>query len=278
MSKRPLLPPIAVRSKRRATAPPTEYRAIAEYYDPEYAHLDYLDRDVPFYMDHLPRRPQRVLELAVGTARAAIPLAQMGHRLTGVDYAADMLRIAGAKRDSVGLSQRDLQLVRGNLLKLNLEQTFDHACIFFNSFLSFTTLAQQDRVLANVSRHLRTGGTFWVDIFNPDHALLAPTEANDLDPISFYVPSLGRTVFRKTDVARVDQLQTQRITFKYQWFDEHGTERREVNSFLLGHIFPRELQLLLERNGFDVKQLYGDHDGGPVDPTSPRLIAWCRKR
>jgi len=98
--KRAYLPPAGRPSPKRRKAAPTAYRAIADYYDPEYAHLDYLDRDVPFYMDHLPRRPQRILELAVGTARAAIPLAQLGHRLTGVDYAADMLRIATEKRGS----------------------------------------------------------------------------------------------------------------------------------------------------------------------------------
>jgi SAM-dependent methyltransferase len=276
--KRAYLPPAGRPSPKRRKAAPTAYRAIADYYDPEYAHLDYLDRDVPFYMDHLPRRPQRILELAVGTARAAIPLAQLGHRLTGVDYAADMLRIATEKRDGVGLTDRDLRLVRGDLLKLNLGQSFDRAAIFFNSFLSFTTLAQQDRVLRNVANHLTKGGTFWLDIFNPDHALLATPEASDLDPISFYVPSLSRTVFRTTDISRDEQLQTQRITFRYLWFDERGTEHCEVNSFLLGHIFPRELQLLLERNGFDVKDLYGDHDGSAVEPASPRLIAWCRKR
>ena len=256
----------------------SEYRAIADYYDAEYAHLDYLYRDVPFYMDHLPRRRQRILELAVGTARASIPLAQAGHRLTGVDYATDMLRLATHKRDGVGLTNRELRLVRGDLLRLNLRETFDHACIFFNSFLSFTTIAQQDRVLQNVARHLKPSGTFWLDIFNPDLTLLATPHATDLDPISFFVPSLGRTVFRTTDVSRDEQIQTQRITFHYQWFDDEGTEHREMNSFLLTHIFPRELRLLIERNGFELRALYGDYDGSDLTDGSPRMIAMCRKR
>lgn len=266
-------------SKRRRSNPATnaEYRAIADYYDAEYAHLAYLDRDVPFYMAHLPKRRQRILELACGTGRAAIPLAQVGHAVTGIDYAADVLRLAAYKRDSVGLTERDLRLIRGDLLKLDLGETFDHACILFNSFLSFTTLAQQDRVLQNIAKHLKRGGTFWIDIFNPDLSLLSATASTDLDPVSFYVPSLDRSVFRTTDVSRDEQLQTQRITFRYQWFDRDGTEHNEVNSFLLGHIFPRELVLLLERNGYEVKELYGDHDGSAVEHHSPRLIAMCRK-
>ncbi len=254
------------------------YRAIPEYYDPEYAHLDYLERDVPFYLAHLPKKKRhKVLELACGTGRAAIPIAQAGHRVTGVDYAADMLKIAKFKRDSVGLTERDLRLVKANLLKLNLNETFDDICIFFNSFLSFTTLDEQDRVLANITKHLKPKGVFWIDIFNPDLQLLARGDANDLDPVSFYVPSLDRSVLRVTDVARAeDRLQTQRITFRYQWFDHEGNEFHERNSFLLTHIFPRELQLLLESHGLHVLQMYGDHDGSDVSEGSPRLIAHCR--
>jgi SAM-dependent methyltransferase len=266
-------------SKRTATrhSASSAYRAIADYYDAEYAHLAYLDRDVPFFMAHLPRRAQTILELAVGTGRAAIPLAQAGHRVTGVDYAADMLAIARRKRDLVGLTDRELNLLRANLLTLELGRTFDVAVVLFNSFLSFTTLAEQDRVLQNVRGHLKKGGTFWLDIFNPDLSLLAEDRSTDLDPVSFHVPSLDRTVFRTTDVDRDAALQTQRITFRYQWFDADGREHRETNSFLLTHIFPRELRLLLERNGFEIRKIYGDYDGSEVSQRSTRLVAWCRK-
>ena len=61
----------------------------------------------------LPARRQTVLELAVGTGRAAIPIAQAGHRVVGVDYAADMLAIARRKRDAVGLTERRTVARRG---------------------------------------------------------------------------------------------------------------------------------------------------------------------
>ena len=79
------------------------YRAIAEYYDAENADEPMLQQDVPFFLGQLPRRRQQVLELAVGTGRAAVPIAQAGHRVVGVDYADDMLAIARRKRDAGGL-------------------------------------------------------------------------------------------------------------------------------------------------------------------------------
>ena len=95
------------------------YRAIAEYYDAENEHAAMLREDVPFFLRELPRRErQTVLELAVGTGRAAIPIAQAGHRVVGVDYAKDMLAIAKRKRDAVGLSDRELKLVDADVARM----------------------------------------------------------------------------------------------------------------------------------------------------------------
>src|SRR3954451_711149 len=82
------------------------YRAIAEYYDAENARHAMLEHDVPFFLGQLPKtRSQSILELAAGTGRAAIPLAQAGHRVVAVDYADDMLAIARRKRDAVGVTE-----------------------------------------------------------------------------------------------------------------------------------------------------------------------------
>src|SRR3954452_1813751 len=101
------------------------YRAIAEYYDAENANHRVLEEDVPFFLGQLPKRRQSILELAVGTGRAAIPLAQAGHRVIGIDYVQDMLDIARRKRDAVGLTEKNLRLLRQDALKLNVRQKFD---------------------------------------------------------------------------------------------------------------------------------------------------------
>ena len=41
-------------------------------------------------------------------------------------------------------------------------------------------------------------------------------------------------------------------------------------------IFPRELQLLLERNGFLIERLFGNYDGSDLADNSPRMIARCK--
>jgi ubiquinone/menaquinone biosynthesis C-methylase UbiE len=254
------------------------YRAIAEYYDPENAGRLMLEQDVPFFMSQLPRRSQSILEIAVGTGRAAIPLAQAGHRIVGVDYDAKMLAIAKQKRDSLSISERSLSLVRANALKLKLGKTFDWICIFFNTFLGFTTLSRQDELLQRIRAHLKPRGRLWLDIFYPDFHLLSHERKSGLEPMAFHVPRLDRTVMKTVEIQRGPGLQVQRITFHYRWFDSHGVERRERTEFDLTYMFPRELQLLLERNGLMIEKMWGNYDGSPVTAESARIIARCCRR
>ncbi len=251
------------------------YKAIAEYYDVENAHHKMLEADVPLLLRHIPKVRHSILELAVGTGRAAIPLAQAGHRVVGVDYAPDMLEIAARKRDAVGIRAADLSLVNADMLNLQLGQKFDWVVLLFNTFLSFPTLEEQDLILQTVVRHLKRDGRFWLDIFQPNLALLAAETSVNLDPYVFYVPALNRTVFKSTSVRRDPANQLQQITFHYKWFTEKGVERRQKVTFEMTFVFPRELQILLERNGLEIEELYGDYDGSLLDSNSPRIIAMC---
>ena len=268
--------------KRDRTSPrprPRRYRAIAEYYDAENAGKAVLEQDVPFFLGQLPaRRRQRILELAVGTARAAIPLAQAGHRVVGVDYAKDMLDIAARKRAAVGLGERDLRLLKANVLDLDLGESFDWVCIFFNTFLAFTTLDAQDRVLQAVRRHMRPRGFFWLDVFQPDLRRLARPVTRGLEPSLFHVPRYDRVVMKTTDIRSVPHRQVQHVTFNYAWLDADGAEHRERTEFDLTWVFPRELQMLLERNGLAVDRMFGNYDGSRLDDNSPRIIVRCVRR
>jgi len=249
------------------------FRAIAEYYDAENEHHAMLQHDVPFFLGQLPRKRQRVLEVACGTGRAAIPIAQAGHRVLGIDHALDMLEVARRKRDMVGLSDRKLKLIHQNALALRLpNEQFDWACIFFNTFLGFVTLDEQDRVLRGIRKHLRPRGKLWLDVFFPNMELLARPHSKRLEPNIFYVHSLERTVYRETEIRPHRATQTQRVTFHYRWFNRNGDERREKREFGLTWLFPREMQMLLERNGFRLDEMYGDYDGNDVGENSPRMI------
>src|SRR5688572_31585016 len=110
-----------------------KYRAIPEYYDAEYEHQEMLDKDVPFLLKHL-RRKQSVLELAVGTGRAAIPIAQAGHRVVGTDHHPAMLKLAQQKRDAVGLKPSQLSRMSKKSSNLKLVAKLNGIAFFLTSF------------------------------------------------------------------------------------------------------------------------------------------------
>lgn len=255
---------------------PRHYRHVAEYYDAEYAHQKMLEQDVPFFLGQLPKRRQTVLELAAGTGRAAIPIAQAGHQVAGVDYDRDMLAVARRKRDGVGLGDHELELIERDVLKLDLRRRFDWVCIFFNTFLAFPTLEAQDRLLQAARRHIKPRGRFWLDIFNPDLSLIPNPRLREVDPHAFFVPRFGRTVSSVKSLRRMDS-QVSRLTFHYRWFDEFGRERRQRTELDLTWIFPRELRILLERNGLRIERQWGNYDGSRVTMSSPRIIVQCRR-
>lgn len=252
------------------------YTSIAEYYDPEHERLEMLRHDVPFFLRQLPKRRLSVLELCAGTARAAIPIAQAGHRVVGVERDPAMLAIGRRKAAAMGLTDRELKLLRGDVLKLKLREKFDRVAIFFNTLLAFTTLDQLDRVLQNARRHLKPSGRLWIDIFHPDHSMLAERQTRKAESAAFYVPALDRTVVESIDIRRDMSRQWIRLTTTYLWFDAKGIKRQERSVIEMTAIFPRELPILLERNGFKIDKLYGDYDGKSLKADSPRMIASCR--
>src|SRR5262249_22201287 len=156
------------------------------------------------------------------------------------------------KRDDASLGERELELIRRNVLKLDLKRRFDWVCIFFNTFLGFATPGEQDRLLGVVRDHLKPHGRFWLDIFNPDLSLIANPKLDNVDPATFFVPHLKRTVNRWATLERIEP-QVERVTFHYRWFDESGQEKREQMVFNLTFLFERELRLLLERNDLKIE-------------------------
>ena len=252
------------------------YRAIAAYYDAEYAHVEMLHRDVPFFLRQLNRKRHDILEIACGTGRATIPMAQAGHRVVGFDYHAEMIEIAKRKRDGVGMTDRELKLRVADATKFNFAERFDRACVFFNTLLAFTTTESQDAVLTNIRRHLRPQGRLWIDVFNPDIVRLARESEDGIDPATFFVHSLGRSVHQTVDAKRSTFDQIMSMTFHYRWHDAEGEEKHERVAFDMTWIMPREMRLLLERNGFEIEQTFGDYDGSAVSDRSPRLIVQAR--
>ena len=250
------------------------YHPLSVFYDAEYDYLDLVHRDIPFFLSRFGKAHRSILEIGVGTGRAAVAFARVGHRVVGIDYDRDILSVARRKRKAAGLNSRQLELVFSNATNLNLGRRFDFACILFNTFLMFLTVEAQDACLRGVRRHLRPSGRLFLDILNPNFRMLADPKTSNIGPVHFNAYPIGK-VARVTDVRRDSLTQMQNFAVKYTW-TERGVRRAITNRFTLTWFTPRELRLLVERNGLVIEKLSGDYDGRDLCANSPRIIACCR--
>lgn len=94
-----------------------------------------------------------VLELGVGTGRVAVPLAERGVEVVGVDISSEMLAKLREKSSAVTVVEADMTTV-------SLDREFALAYVAFNSVFVLETQEDQVRLFRNAAAHLRSGGRF----------------------------------------------------------------------------------------------------------------------
>ena len=97
------------------------------------------------------------LELAIGTGRIAVPLAERGALVAGIDLSPDMVAELEKKTDSIPVAIGDMSTTR-------VEGTFSLVYVVFNSINNVTTQEGQAAVFANAAKHLEAGGCFVVEV------------------------------------------------------------------------------------------------------------------
>lgn len=244
-----------------------DYDLIAPFYDVEHAH--FLE-DLDLYRDYATLCTGPLLELACGSGRLLVPLAQEGYHLTGVDTSARMLALAGEALQEAGVAEQ-VTLVQQDICNLHLPQKYSLVFIALGSFAHLTSRKAQQQALAAIRAHIPTGGTLIVDISNADarymehlssQLLVQGTWRMDDDSILTHMVSPA-----SSDTAHLLEL-----THFYDQHVQGGTIKRTVITTHL-YLFERsEMELLLEQAGFVVKDVYGDYDLSPALLESKRMI------
>ena len=245
----------------------TDYREIAEFYDHEYADLDYLGPDVDFFLDHCPG--ERVIEIGCGTGRATVELAEAGREVVGLDIDPTLLAIAKGKGGTATYVEAD---AADESWPQRSGGGFDVACCFFNTFLALAEAEEQEACLRACHASLKPGGKLWLDLFNPNLDLIVQSVggADELEPDLFVLPD-GRSVLRTTSLYADLVRQVSSVTFSYVWYSD-GDRQERHRTFDMAWIMPRELDRLLRMTGFEIDRVWGDHDGSDFDEDSERQI------
>jgi len=151
------------------------YDNIARLYDPWSRSVV---EDVSFYVDEAVRSGGPVLELGVGTARIAVPIAAAGIPVVGVDLSDGMLEVA---RERASLAGVELDLRRGDMRDPPVEGSFPLVAIPFRSLLHMETDIDRRAVLRAVAARLAPGGRLVFDVFTPGADDIADTHGRWLE-------------------------------------------------------------------------------------------------
>jgi ubiquinone/menaquinone biosynthesis C-methylase UbiE len=245
----------------------SDYDLIAPFYDIEHAQFG---EDVDMYRNYAEACGGNILELACGSGRVLLPLAEDGFTLTGVDTSGQMLELARQRLKQAGVAER-CKLVQQDMGSLQLDETFRLAFIALGSFGHITERREQQKVLAVIRGQLSRGGMCIIDISN--------TDARYLEGLSGQM--LHQGTWRRDDGTFLTHLMSptssadRHLLELTHFYDRHkqgeNVTRTVVTTYL--YLFERsEMELMLEQAGFVVKDVYGDYELTPYQLDSPRMI------
>lgn len=203
----------------------------------------------------------QVLDLACGQGRHAVPLAQHGFHVTGLDYQQHLLDAAARRAREQGVT---LALVRGDMRQLPcVDMAFDAVMNLFTAFGYFSD-AENAGVLREVARVLRPGGWFIIDVANRD-ALIRHAQ-----PRSWKRLPDGTLVVSEWDW----DPSAGRYTHRQLLIDEHG--QRSFHHSVRVYTCT-ELTEMLHQCGLIVEAVYGDFQGAALGLESPRMICLAQR-
>lgn len=189
---------------------------------------------------------RRVLDLGCGTGNHAVPLAERGYRVTGVDRSPDMLARARAKAEANGLGAEKVAFEQGDITRPNVAGPFDAALMLFAVLGYQPTNADVLSALAAARAALRPGGLFLYDVwYGP--AVLRERPSDRFRVFETPEGQVLRAASGDLDVHR--HLVTVRLRL---WRIEHGRlVAQSEEHHPMRYFFPLELDLFLQQSGFE---------------------------
>jgi SAM-dependent methyltransferase len=202
----------------------------------------------------------RALELAIGTGRIAVPLAQRGVPVHGIELSQAM---AARLREKPGAEEIDVTI--GDFTTTKVDGTFAVAYLVFNTIQNVLTQAEQVATFRNAAAHLDPGGCFVVEVMIPDLQRLPPGETSR--PFNLSAEHVGLDEY---DVA------TQHL-WSHHFSLTDGSWRYVKMPFR--YVWPAELDLMAELAGMTLRDRWDDWNREPFSSESRKHVSvWEKPR
>jgi len=200
----------------------------------------------------------RALEFAIGTGRVAIPLAERGVSVTGIELSLPMIEQLRSKVD-----EATIPVVRGDMATASAPGEFALVYLVFNTIANLLTQSEQVACFRNAARHLAPGGRFVIELWVPDLRRLPPGHQ-----ATVWQVEPGYIGLDTYDVVQ------QHVVSHHVRFGEG----REARLFRTPHryIWPAELDLMGALAGFSLESRTADWAGAEFTADSPSHVSVYR--
>jgi hypothetical protein len=195
------------------------------------------------------------LEFAIGTGRIALPLAQRGIRVVGIDNSEAML---ARLREKPGAER--VEAMVGDMAATRVDGNFSLVYLVFNTIFNLTTQDGQVACFENAAAHLGRGGRFVIEARVPELQRLPlgqtvlPWRA-DPTGLSYYV----------YDVV------TQRLSGQHYYVQDDG--RLQPSPTEMRYAWPAELDLMARLAGMRLEHRWGGWGREPFTGLSPAHVS-----
>jgi SAM-dependent methyltransferase len=197
-----------------------------------------------------------VLELAIGTGRLALPLAERGLEVHGIDASEAMVAKLREKPGGDAIA-----VTIGDFADVAVEGRYPLIFVGFNTFFALLSQDDQLRCFANVAEHLTDDGVFALEAFFPDLARYD----RDQRVSAMRLDSGGVWL----EASKHDPV-AQRIHASHVALTEEGTKIYPVN---LRYAFPSELDLMARLAGLELKERWAGWRKDEFGPRSQRHVS-----
>jgi SAM-dependent methyltransferase len=198
------------------------------------------------------------LELGIGTGRIAVPLAQRGVRVHGIDLSAAM---AARLKEKPGAEE--IAVTIGDFATTRVEGTFSLAYLVFNTIMNLTTQDEQVACFQNAAAHLEPGGCFVIEVMLPDLQRLPAGET--VRPFRVTPTRLG---FDEYDVVAQGL-----VSHHYSLIDA----KFEASSMPFRYVWPAELDLMARLAGMKLRERWSSWQREPFTSASTEHVSVWEK-
>ncbi|WP_086055263.1 class I SAM-dependent methyltransferase [Protofrankia coriariae] len=200
----------------------------------------------------------RALEFAIGTGRVAVPLAERGVPVTGIELSRPMVDRLRAKAGEAAIP-----VVLGDMATTVVPGEYTLVYLVYNTISNLLTQAEQVACFRNAARHLTPGSRFVIELWVPELRRLPPGQQAVVWDVA-------------PDHIALDTYDVLRQHVVSHHVRPDGSGQARLTRSRHRYIWPAELDLMAELAGFELEARHADWGGAEFTAESRSHVSVYR--